>query len=101
MKQDTQIAALCGMPPAQLRDKYLEVFGEPTQSGNREFLFKRLAWRIQSLAVGGLSERARRRAQELVRDAAVRLHSGARVASQHCPILRRGDSQFTSPNCRG
>lgn len=61
------------MSPAELRDKYLEVFGEPTRSGNREFLFKRLAWRIQSLAEGGLSERARQRAAELARDADIRM----------------------------
>src|SRR6059058_1682379 len=63
------IACLGRMTPAQLRDKYLEVFGEPSRSGNRGFLFKRIAWRIQANAEGGLSERARRRAEELARDA--------------------------------
>src|SRR6478672_5776922 len=66
------IAALGRMTVGQLRDKYLELFGEPTRSGNRDFLFKRLAWRIQSLAEGTLSERARRRAEELARDADLR-----------------------------
>src|SRR5918995_6741292 len=65
-------AALRRMTPAQLRVHYLEVFGEPSRSGNRDFLFKRIAWRVQSLAEGTLSERARRRAEELVRDADVR-----------------------------
>jgi hypothetical protein len=69
----TQITALRQMPPAQLREKYLEVFGEPTRSGNKDFLFKRLAWRIQSIAEGGLSERARQRAAELARDADIRM----------------------------
>src|SRR5829696_9474154 len=67
------IAALGRMTVAQLREKYLEVSGEPSRSGNRDFLFKRIAWRIQSLAEGTLSERARRRAEELARDADVRL----------------------------
>jgi Protein of unknown function (DUF2924) len=58
---------------ARLRDKYVEVFGETTNAGNKDFLFKRIAWRIQSLAEGGLSERARRRAEELARDADIRL----------------------------
>ena len=57
-----EVAALRRMTPAQLREKYLEVFGEPTRSGNKDFLCKRLAWRLQSLAEGGLSERARQRA---------------------------------------
>src|SRR5438309_6991243 len=66
------IAALGRMTASQLRDRYLEVFGEPSRSGNRDFLFKRLAWRIQANAEGGLSERARRRAEELARDADLR-----------------------------
>jgi hypothetical protein len=61
------------MTVGQLREKYPEVFGETTNSGNKEFLFKRIAWRIQSLAEGTLSERARRRAAELARDADIRL----------------------------
>jgi hypothetical protein len=67
-----QLAALSGMGVAQLRARYLEVFGEPSRSGNKAYLFKKLAWRLQSLAEGGLSERAKRRAEELARDADVR-----------------------------
>jgi hypothetical protein len=70
---EQSLAALRRMTVSQLRDKYLEVFGEPTRSANRDFLFKRIAWRIQSLAEGGLSERARRRAEELARDADIRM----------------------------
>ena len=57
------LKALRQMNPRELRDKYLEVFGEPSRSGNKDFLFKRIAWRIQSLAQGTLSERARKRAE--------------------------------------
>ena len=67
-----QIAVLKQMGVRALREKYEEVFGEPTRAGNRDFLFKRIAWRIQSLAEGDLSERARRRAAELARDADLR-----------------------------
>ena len=66
------IATLRTMSAGQLREKYLEVMGEPSRSGNKDFLFKRVAWRIQSLAEGGLSERARGRAEELARDADIR-----------------------------
>ncbi len=66
------LAALGRMTLGQLREKYLELFGEPTRSGNRDFLFKRIAWRVQSMAEGTLSERARRRAEELARDADIR-----------------------------
>src|SRR3954471_24368406 len=60
------------MGVGQLRAKYLEVLDEPSRSGNKAYLFKKLAWRIQSLAEGGLSERAKRRAEALARDADVR-----------------------------
>ena len=67
------IAALGRMTAGQLRERYAEVFGEPSRSGNKDFLVNRIAWRLQSLAEGSLSERARRRAEELARDADVRL----------------------------
>src|SRR4051794_29478160 len=71
-KVNQQLATLRQMGVTQLREKYLALFGEPTRSGNRDFLFKRLAWRIQALAEGGLSERAKRRAEELARDEDIR-----------------------------
>jgi len=68
-----QVESLRDMTVAQLREKYLQVFGEPTRLANKDLLAKRLAWRMQSLAEGGLSERAKRRAEELARDADIRL----------------------------
>ncbi len=73
-----EIAVLKQMTVRELREKFEEVFGEPTRAGNKDFLFKRIAWRIQSLAEGDLSERARRRAELLARDADLRTPS-ARV----------------------
>lgn len=67
------LAALERMTVTQLRAQHLQVFGEETRACNRDFLIKRLAWRIQSLAEGGLSERAKRRAAELARDADIRM----------------------------
>jgi hypothetical protein len=67
-----EVEALARMTPAQLRARHLELFGEPTRTGNRQYLVKRLAWRVQSLAEGGLSDRAKRRAEELARDADLR-----------------------------
>jgi hypothetical protein len=83
---DQAIAALQRLTVTQLRERYLESFGEPTRSCNRDFLFKRLAWRLQSLAEGGLSERARRRAQELARDADLRM-TLPRPPTQHGAAL--------------
>lgn len=56
-----------------LREKYREVFGEDTRCRHREHLFRRIAWRLQSLAEGDLSERARARAGQIARDADLRI----------------------------
>jgi hypothetical protein len=57
---------------AALRAKYREVFQEEARSRHREHLFRRIAWRLQALAEGDLSERARGRAHQIARDADVR-----------------------------
>ena len=69
-----EVASLRRMTTGQLRQRYAEVFGEATNANNRAWLVKRLAWRLQALAEGGLSERALRRAQELANDADLRLN---------------------------
>lgn len=67
-----RIAALRTLGVERLREEYLASFGEPTRSRNREWLFRSVAWQIQALAEGGLSERAKRRAVELARECDVR-----------------------------
>jgi hypothetical protein len=66
------VAALRRMTPQQLRQRYAEVFGEATATRNKGWLLKRIAWRLQALAEGDLSERARCRAAELANDADLR-----------------------------
>ena len=68
-----ELAALQHLSPKELRQKYADVFGEQSRSGNKDYLVKRIGWRIQSLAEGGLSERAKARAAELARDADIRV----------------------------
>jgi hypothetical protein len=67
-----EVAALPRMAIQDLRTRYAEVFGEGTRSGNRAWLIKRLAWRLQALAEGDLSDRARQRAADLAQDADLR-----------------------------
>lgn len=57
----------------QLRTKYAEVFGEPCRSRHKQWLIKRIAWRMQANVEGDLSERARKRAAELASDADLRM----------------------------
>src|SRR5579871_5267373 len=68
-----ELAALQRLSIKELKARYAEVFGEPTNAANRAWLVKRIAWRLQALAEGDLSERARRRATELANDADLRL----------------------------
>lgn len=61
-----QLAALQGMTVDQLRERWAVLFGQPTTSRNRDYLRKRLAWRIQEVAEGGLTKRARDRIEQIL-----------------------------------
>jgi hypothetical protein len=69
-----EVVALRAMSVGELRVRYTEVFGEPARTGHKVWLIKRIVWRLQALAEGDLSERARRRAAELANDADLRLY---------------------------
>jgi hypothetical protein len=55
-----RIRALRDMTVPELREQY-RPFGEETRSRHREFLWKRIAWRIQADEEGDLSGVPRRR----------------------------------------
>lgn len=63
-----KVSELRRMNVGELRREYAEVFGEQTRSFHKEFLVRRIAWRVQANAEGGLPDRARRRAAELADD---------------------------------
>jgi hypothetical protein len=54
------------MTVAQLRDRWLALYGTPTASRNGPYLRKRLAWRVQEVAEGGLTQRARDRIEQIL-----------------------------------
>jgi hypothetical protein len=60
-----EIAALKRMTVPELRRKYAHVFGEDTTSRHKEYLIRRIVWRLQVNHEGGLSELARQRARDL------------------------------------
>ena len=111
-KVSVELAALKKMTAKALREQYRKLFGEESRSGNRQWLFRRCAWRLQSLAEGGLSKRALDRARELVRDVDIRMippagwdaHSpgGAPVlcATAHKRIRRNLDARLPMPGTR-
>jgi hypothetical protein len=67
-----QISALEGMTVAELCKKYQETFGQPTTSRNKTHLRRKIGYRLQELAEGGLSPRARAKAAELAEQAPIR-----------------------------
>jgi hypothetical protein len=68
-----ELSALEQLTVKQLRARYAEVFGETSSSRHKDFLIKRIIWRLQARAHGGLSDRARARAAELANDADLRM----------------------------
>jgi hypothetical protein len=70
-----QIETMRRMSTTQLREKYREVFGAESRSNHKQFLFRRIAWRIPALTEGGLSEKARQRAHEIANDADLRIRA--------------------------
>jgi hypothetical protein len=85
-----EVAALEAMTVSELRAKYAQVFGEETRVGNKTWLVKRIIWRLQALAEGDLSERARRRAAELAQDADLRLSPPRQKQSAPAPAPKNG-----------
>src|SRR5258707_7075464 len=98
-----QIEELGRMPIAELRERYQKVFGEQTTTAHKQHLVRRIAWRLQVLAEGDLSERAHRRALKIADDRDLRvnvparvMHS-ARIAAKRKPIqpdLRQAQPGF-------
>src|SRR5580658_1223420 len=70
-----EIEDLRQMKAGALRAKYRELFGEETRSSNKQFLFRRIAWRLQARVEGDLSDRARQRALEIADDADLRIRA--------------------------
>jgi hypothetical protein len=60
-----QIAALKAKSTAELRDLWRELFGKELPVLGRRYLEDRIAYRVQELHFGGLSDRARRKLDAL------------------------------------
>lgn len=64
-----QIMGLKGLSAEELLKKYEELYdGEKAPSNNKIYLWRKLAFRIQELEYGGLSEEARNRVNELIEE---------------------------------
>ena len=94
---DREMAALERMTLAELRTRYAELFGEPTHSRHRRSLIRRIGWRLQALAEGDLSERARRRAEELANEADLRLSAPRPKTRPHPTPSASGGNGLPAP----
>lgn len=92
-----EVAAMGRMTATELRRKHTEVFGEQTRSGNKEYLVKRIAWRMQANAEGELSERARARARELENDADLRMSPPRAAVEETTHVTTRIDADSRLP----
>jgi len=81
----TEIARLDTLSVSELRAYHLAAFGEPTHSRHRIWLVRRIAWKLQEQAEGGLSERAQARAAELAKGLNLRQYRPSDQASTANP----------------
>ena len=72
MNIDHEVAVLERTSTVDLRKKFAQLCGYPTDNRNRTWLIRRIAWRLQANAEGGLSEWARDRTAKLANDAELR-----------------------------
>ena len=79
-----QIDELQKLNIPMLKQRYRELFGEESKSSNKQFLFRRIAWRLQANAEGGLSQRARLRVTEIADERDLRVRApGAFLTPQY------------------
>jgi hypothetical protein len=67
-----QIDELDAMDVTALQTRHLEFFGKEATRAHRQFLFRKLAWRLQARAEGGLPESAIELAHSIARDTPLR-----------------------------
>jgi hypothetical protein len=98
MDSDQEVSRLKLTTVGALRQRYREVFGEhPPRTGNKTWLLRRILWRLQALADGDLSERARRQAALLANDADLRLSPPPSAKGTVLSLPRSNDPRLPKP----
>lgn len=85
-----EIAALRTLPTSELARRYTELYGKPPRVKHRQFLWKRIAWRMQEQRTGGLPQVARDRLEELIAEIDIPIAETTRTVTGrlHKPGLR-------------
>lgn len=82
---EEEIEELRQMKVPQLLARYREVFGKDSRVKHPDWLWKRIAWKIQENQYGGLSNVAKRRLEELMAE----IHLPLDGKKPKAPITRR------------
>lgn len=67
-----EVANMERLSVGALCERYREVFGEDTSTRNKQWLIKRIAWKLQANEEGDFSERARKLAMEIAQSSDIR-----------------------------
>lgn len=67
-----EVANMERLSVGALCERYREVFGEDTKARNKQWLIKRIAWKLQANEEGDISERARKLAMEIAQSSDIR-----------------------------
>ena len=67
-----RIAEIAAMNVPALREEHRKLFGEEPASSHRQFLFRKIAWRLQADREGGLPDSVRELARGIARDTPLR-----------------------------
>jgi hypothetical protein len=73
---------------SELQARYRELFGQPSRSNHKQFLFRRIAWRLQALAYGDLAEQARERVLAIAQDADLRIKAPQHLVGTSQQVLQ-------------
>jgi hypothetical protein len=92
----SQIEEYRKLPLQALRTKYQKLFGESPRSGHKDYLFRRIAWRLQANRYGDLSDQARQRALAIADDRDLRLRIPQESALKNgAPVPGSGNHRRT------
>jgi DUF2924 family protein len=89
-----EIERLQQMRVPELQAKYRDVFGQECRSQHKQHLVRRIAWRLQALKYGDLSERARQRALAIANDADLRTQVPASWIQGERTDIKRKDRRL-------
>jgi hypothetical protein len=97
------LARLEELTTGKVAARFREIFGEHCRSNNKRYLLRRIAWRLQSEAEGGLSERAQKRAEELANVADIRITppkaTKVPVSPKANRVVAKKDERLPPPGC--